>query len=189
MKNLREIRKESGYTQTKIANLLCISQQTYSDYENGKTFPDEMTLIKIADALNVSTDYLLGRADALGGSMSISTRLKELRLEEELTQKELAEKLGITQDSISLWEKGKRMPDTGYIIKLCEIFQISADYLLGLTDDEFGASVAGNAPYYSPEEQKLIQDYRGLSQPLKDVIQTMIKTWQGEELNFAQKKK
>lgn len=120
--------------------------------------------------------------------MLISMRLKELRLEKELTQKELAEKLGITQDSISLWEKGKRIPDTGYIIKLCEIFQISADYLLGRTDD-LGTPVPGNAPQYSAEEQKLIDDYRGLAQPLKDMLQNLIKTWQGEATEPIQRRK
>lgn len=54
------------------------------------------------------------------------------RLNKNMTQEELAIKLGITQDSISLWEKGKRLPDTQYIIELCKIFEISADYLLEL---------------------------------------------------------
>lgn len=54
------------------------------------------------------------------------------RLNKNMTQKELAIKLGITQDSISLWEKGKRLPDTQYVIELCKVLDISADYLLGL---------------------------------------------------------
>lgn len=54
------------------------------------------------------------------------------RINKNMTQEELAIKLGITQDSISLWEKGKRLPDTQYIIELCKIFEISADYLLEL---------------------------------------------------------
>lgn len=66
MVNLREARKEAGFTQRSIADILKISQQSYSDYENGKTFPDMQTLIAIADCLNVSTDYLLGRSDDLG---------------------------------------------------------------------------------------------------------------------------
>ncbi len=67
MKNLRNVRKECNLTQKQIAELLNISQQSYSDYENEKTQPDFETLIKIADALNVSIDYLLGRTDELGG--------------------------------------------------------------------------------------------------------------------------
>lgn len=66
---------------------------------------------------------------------TIGDRIKELRLEKELTQKELAQNLNLTQDSISLWEKNKRIPDTIYIIMLCNFFKVSANYLLGLEDE------------------------------------------------------
>jgi transcriptional regulator with XRE-family HTH domain len=64
----------------------------------------------------------------------IGERIKELRSEMKITQTVLAQALGVTQDSISLWEKGKRIPDTQYIIGLCRFFEVSADFLLGLTD-------------------------------------------------------
>lgn len=73
MKNLKEARKYCGFSQTKVALLVNISQQTYSDYENNKTFPDENTLIKIADCLGVSVDYLLGREDDFGNVVIQST--------------------------------------------------------------------------------------------------------------------
>ena len=64
----------------------------------------------------------------------IGLRIKELRKERELTQGNLAQVLGVTQDSISLWEKGKRIPDTQYVYELCKFFSVSADYLLGLME-------------------------------------------------------
>lgn len=64
--NLKDLRKENGYSQKQIAEKLCISQQTYSDYENGKTEPTPDTLIKIGKIYNVSVDYLLGIVDDLG---------------------------------------------------------------------------------------------------------------------------
>lgn len=66
IKRLRESRTESEYTQKQMASFLRITQQTYSDYETGRTNPDIDTLIKIADILNVSVDYLVGRADDFG---------------------------------------------------------------------------------------------------------------------------
>ena len=66
MKNLRTARNEAGYTQKALATLLNISQQCYSDYENERTEPDLTTLSKIAETLNTSVDYLLGRTDELG---------------------------------------------------------------------------------------------------------------------------
>ena len=65
----------------------------------------------------------------------IGKRIKELRIEKNVTQKELAKSLNLTQDSISLWENNKRIPDTMYIILLCNYFNVSADYLLGLKNE------------------------------------------------------
>ena len=64
--NLKELRKEAGYSQKQIAEKLCISQQTYSDYENGKTEPTTETLIRISKIYNVSLDFLLGMEDDFG---------------------------------------------------------------------------------------------------------------------------
>ncbi len=76
MKNLREARSEAGFTQKILAESIGISQQSYSDYENERTFPDEITLIKIANALNVSVDYLLGRTDELGAMIPCERALQ-----------------------------------------------------------------------------------------------------------------
>lgn len=75
MKNLREARNDAGLTQKKISEAIGISQQSYSDYENGRTFPDEMTLIKLANTLNISVDYLLGRTDDIGAAIPIEQNL------------------------------------------------------------------------------------------------------------------
>ncbi|MDE5896657.1 MAG: helix-turn-helix domain-containing protein [Clostridia bacterium] len=66
MRNLKALRKESGYTQKDFANKLKVSQQCYSDYENGKTNPDITTLIEIADLLHTSLDNVVGRTDDYG---------------------------------------------------------------------------------------------------------------------------
>lgn len=84
MKNLRDARNEIGLTQKKLAQIVGISQQSYSDYENGRTFPDEATLVKIANALNVSTDYLLGRTDELGSVIVPGNGLRLSQDEEEV---------------------------------------------------------------------------------------------------------
>ena len=58
---LKEIRKERNLTQQEAAKLIGVAQSTYSQYENGKRQPDNAMLSKIADAFNVSVDYLIGR--------------------------------------------------------------------------------------------------------------------------------
>ena len=58
---MKTLRKEYGYTQSDVANLLEIGQTTIANYENGSRVPDIAKLSKIADLYQVSVDYLLGR--------------------------------------------------------------------------------------------------------------------------------
>ncbi len=59
-----------------------------------------------------------------------SDLLYELRKEKNLTQTELAEKLGITNKAVSKWETGEAMPDTAQLLPLAEILGVSVDELL-----------------------------------------------------------
>lgn len=64
----------------------------------------------------------------------IGNKIAELRRENNLSQKNFGEKLGVSQDTVSLWEKGKSLPATEYVIEIAQIFQISTDELLCLKD-------------------------------------------------------
>lgn len=61
-------------------------------------------------------------------------RLRELRIEKGLKQRQLAEILQTTDDSIFSWEKGRSQPSIEFICKICAYFEVTADYLLGLED-------------------------------------------------------
>jgi len=63
MENLKKIRKEKNITQIRLSIAAEVSQETISAYESGKALPSADTLIKIADFLDVSIDYLLDRSD------------------------------------------------------------------------------------------------------------------------------
>ena len=64
----------------------------------------------------------------------IQERMKSLRLEAKLTQKEIAEKLGISTAFYGQWETGKKTPASKNLGKLADFFNVSIDYLLGSTD-------------------------------------------------------
>ena len=57
--------------------------------------------------------------------MSIGTNIKSLREERKLTQEQVAESLGITFQAVSSWERDEYKPDTGKLIKLAELFDVS----------------------------------------------------------------
>lgn len=61
--NIRALREDRDYRQREIAEVLHVSQNTYSQYENGVIEFTAEKLILLADFYNVSVDYLLGRTD------------------------------------------------------------------------------------------------------------------------------
>lgn len=60
---LRSCRKEKGLKQTRFCEMVGISQPNLSAYEKGRLAPTLEGLVRIADALDVSADYLLGRTE------------------------------------------------------------------------------------------------------------------------------
>lgn len=64
--------------------------------------------------------------------MTISSTIKRLRRENNITQEQLAEYLGITSRAVSQWECGRTAPDLAQLPALCHIFDVSADALLGI---------------------------------------------------------
>ncbi|MEK5490735.1 helix-turn-helix transcriptional regulator [Paenibacillus sp. FSL R7-0297] len=64
----------------------------------------------------------------------LGERIKNMRNSKEWTQEELANKIGTTKHVISNWERSKANPDPRQIIGLANTFEVSSDYLLGLTN-------------------------------------------------------
>ena len=63
-----------------------------------------------------------------------SERMKELREANHWEQTALAAKLGVSKQSVSNWENNNILPSIEMLLKICNVFSTSADYLLGLDD-------------------------------------------------------
>ncbi len=66
-------------------------------------------------------------------NIEIGERIKEIRKEKNITQEQLAKQLGVKQQHYSVYETGKVELKTSQLITICKYLNISADYLLGLT--------------------------------------------------------
>ncbi len=64
----------------------------------------------------------------------IGKRIKEIRTEHGLSQEKFGAFLSVSQDTVSLWEKGKSVPTAEFLIEIAKRFEISVDYLLGVKD-------------------------------------------------------
>lgn len=63
----------------------------------------------------------------------LGIKLRELRLEQKMSQRRLGEILGFSNQAVSAWEMGSREPDCDSIVKIAKYFNVTADYLLGLS--------------------------------------------------------
>lgn len=64
--------------------------------------------------------------------VNFGAKIKALRYEKHLTQKQLAEQVGVAVSAISAYESGSRYPSYDVLIHFAHIFHVSTDYLLGL---------------------------------------------------------
>lgn len=63
--------------------------------------------------------------------MSTGLKIKMLRIKKNLSQRELAEKLGINKSMVSYWETDKYSPTSGHLLKLSHIFNVTPNFLMG----------------------------------------------------------
>lgn len=99
-------------------------------------------------------------------------KLKDLRKDRHVSQRELAEYLHLTPNSICEWENLRSEPSIDLLIKLSNYFQCSLDYLLGREDDFGNIVVQGTEdPFFTtPQEQEFIIKLRSLSSSTREMI-------------------
>lgn len=67
--------------------------------------------------------------------MSMGARLAQARRGQNMTQEQLAEKLGVTRQAVSRWESDTAYPETDKIVRMAALFGVSCDYLLGASNE------------------------------------------------------
>ena len=89
----------------------------------------------------------------------LSKKITELRLSFGWTQVQLAQKLGITKQTISNWENDNIQPSIDMLVKLSKVFNVSTDYLLGLTPTN-SINVDGLPTEFVSHIVQIIDDYK-----------------------------
>lgn len=142
-----ELRKKKGYSQRKLAMISGVSNSTISRIESATSDADPETLKKLAPYLEIPYETLMQAAgyidiDSLSTNTisnietttTFSDRLKKLRTEKGILQKELAEYLNVSRVTITQYENGSRSPDDETKKKIAKYFNVSLDYLMGASD-------------------------------------------------------
>lgn len=89
----------------------------------------------------------------------LSKKIYELRVSFGWTQVQLSQKLGVTKQTVSNWENDNIQPSIDMLIKLSKIFNVSADYLLGLTPTN-SINVGGLPTEFVSHIVQIIDDYK-----------------------------
>jgi len=97
-------------------------------------------------------------------------RLRELREERHKSQQWLAIKLNVSQTMISKYELGQAEPDITMLIRMTELFGVSLDYLLGVSDNKLNVTVDG----LSTVERQVLFDFKRLDEMQKAKLQAYL---------------
>ena len=65
----------------------------------------------------------------------MNEKLRRLRENMGLQQKEVADRLGVNPSAVTRWESGEKRPDLVNLVKLADLYNVSLDYLMGRTDN------------------------------------------------------
>lgn len=158
---LKAARKKAGLTQAAIAQKLHISPQSYAQYEHGSRKPKQDTLNKIADALQLGYNYAQNGEpyffcfvdtvctgeenekfneyqykDAMGIDSTIANNIVKYRELYKISQKQLAEYIGVSTNILSKIEKGEISPSTDEIIKISRGLDLPIENLLDLPEKD-----------------------------------------------------
>ena len=139
MLRLENIRKEKKLTKMAISKMLEVSDVTYGKWERGLEQIPTKRLFQFANLFEINIDYLVGLSNIKIPKKEnysldlkeVGLHIRELRLELNMTLREIANLLAISNSTWSEYETGTYLIQSSYLITICKKTGISADYILG----------------------------------------------------------
>ena len=103
---------------------------------------------------------------------TIGQRIKQLRNEKGYTRKQFADYIDIPETTLRNYELGTREPGHPFVVQMAYIFDVSTDYLLGITEER--RALKENDLQLSEEELKHIKKYRHLNRDGKEIVDMIL---------------
>lgn len=137
------LREEFDLTQEEMGKIVGTKKYSICNWEKGKEIIPLTKLNEYSNYFNVSIDYILKLSNIKNKPIKkckldkniIGENIKNIRKNNNLTQRQLAEILNTTHSAIWAYESGKSMILTAFAYQICKKFNISIDYLCGKTKD------------------------------------------------------
>ena len=99
-------------------------------------------------------------------------KLQELRIQAGLTQRELAEKIGVKNYTVANWEQNRTEPSIKDLVDLADFFEVSIDYLIGRENDLGEIIISKNL---TDSQIKLLSLFNSLNEERKETILKLLK--------------
>lgn len=136
---LKDIREDNDISQAQMAEILGVNRSTYSLWELGINIIPLKSLCNFADYFNYSIDYVLELTNIRKNPnlikgldlIKLGENIKKIRLQNELSQENIASMIGVTQGCITRYEKGLICISPSNLYKLSKEFKISLSELCG----------------------------------------------------------
>lgn len=161
-RSIRRIRLKNGMTQAEFGDIAGVSSMAVSQWENGRSVPRMGAIRAIASHFKIpASEVVDGAFDSTG------KRIAKARALAGMTQRQLADALGITQQSVYYYESGDRDIKSNSLVKISKVLGCTVHYLLGL-EDEQSERTAG--PSINDEEMELVSLYRRCSAEWREYV-------------------
>ncbi len=115
------------------------------------------------------------------------SRFRGLLEESDKTQKEICDDLGIRHQKLSNWKTGYCAPIFDDLIILAKYFNVSTDYLLGITDDEGSSRLNTSDMELPADEQELLTNFRTLPREEKVQARSYVRYLADRRTDFTKK--
>ncbi|MEW6662900.1 MAG: helix-turn-helix domain-containing protein [Bacillota bacterium] len=168
-KRLRQFRTSKGITLSILSKKSGVSLAHLSEIERGRSAASLKTLEKLSAALGVSVSHFLRSEEE---EPSLGNKLRRLREKVGLTQKELAQRIGISHGLVGQIETGRTQPSVATLNSLAEALGVSACYFLLEGEDGLEEIPKG----LGPELQSLLQ------RPVLGAILIGLSRWNDKQL-------
>ncbi len=128
--NIFLLMEEKGVQAKELSEMTGISPGNISDWKSGRSAPKADTLIKIADYLNCSVDYLLGRetntennlSNSATGNKNFIENIEQLCQKKNVSVSQMTSDLGLAVGIVSNWRKRGTLPSGEVILKIADYF-------------------------------------------------------------------
>jgi len=134
------LREKNDLTQEQMGKIVGVKKFSISNWEKTKEIIPLEKLNIYSNYFNISLDYILNLSDNPKSNLNtnhildksdIGNRLKQLRIKNNLSQREMAKILNTTQSAVWSYETGKTLILTAFAYQICKHFNVSMDWICG----------------------------------------------------------